>query len=66
MFTFPVSQTVGYCIVHPSDRSNIALSDPITHTLSIERIREKTADVAKNAEEHLQIVGEFKAELLNR
>jgi hypothetical protein len=39
---------------------------PITHTLSIERIKEKTDDVAESAEKHLEITSAFKAELVQR
>jgi len=39
---------------------------PISHTLSIERIKEKTDGVGERAEQHLQRVGEFKAELSMR
>lgn len=47
-------------------RTNLTEVLPITHTLSVERIKEKTDGVAENAEKQLQIVGEFKAELINR
>ncbi len=44
-------------------RTNLTEVLPIAHTLSIERIKQKTDNVAKNAEEHFEKVGEFKAEL---
>jgi len=39
---------------------------PIMHTLSLDRIKEKTDGVARNAEKHLEKAGEFKKELKTR
>ncbi len=47
-------------------RTNLTEALPIFHTLSVARIKEKTDGVGKNAEMHLQKVGEFKAELRAR
>lgn len=47
-------------------RTNLTEVLPITHTLSVERIKEKTDSVAENSEKHVEIVEAFKAELVNR
>lgn len=47
-------------------RTSVTEVLPITHTLSVERINEKTDAATESAGKHLQIVGEFKAELSNR
>jgi hypothetical protein len=47
-------------------RTNLTEVLPITHTLSVDRIREKTDSVAESAEKHFEIADMFKAELANR
>ncbi len=47
-------------------RTNLTEVLPITHTLSVERIKGKTDGVAENSEKHVEIVEAFKAELVNR
>jgi hypothetical protein len=47
-------------------RTNLTEVLPITHTLSVERIKEKTADVGESAEKHIEITSTFKAELVHR
>lgn len=51
-----------------TEEANTYLTEllPIMHTLSLDRIKEKTDGVAKNAEKHLEKVGEFKKELKTR
>ena len=49
-----------------SARTSLTEVLPITHTLSVERIKEKTDSVLENAETHFQIVEEFEEELTSR
>ena len=51
-----------------AEEANTYLTEvlPITHTLSLDRIKEKTDHVAENAKKHLEKVGEFKDELKAR
>jgi len=47
-------------------RTNLTEVLPITHTLSVDRIKGKTDSVGESAEKHFEIADSFKAELANR